>query len=173
MGARPVFAAAPLPRSAARVAIYGLDEQTSGILSDCFHQFGIQTVWVSDLAERLGREKFEGCVLSLDDPGAEALLVGARKSLSNSRIVIYALCSSTQQGLRHSRHGINVLLDHPLTRATALRAISTSHLLVVNELRRYVRIPLVTEVGIQAPDRHLNGVCQELSAGGMSLRVPD
>jgi hypothetical protein len=173
VSAVPQSVTLPLPRSAARVALHGLDEATTGILSDCFHQFGIQTVWVSDLLDRLEREKFEGCVLSLDAENAEELLAGARRSRSNSRIVIYALCSSTPQALRFSRYGVNVLLDRPVTRASALRAVSASHLLVVNELRRYVRLPLATEVTVHAAERHLSGLSQEISAGGMSVRLPE
>jgi hypothetical protein len=162
-----------LPRSAARVALYGMDEASAGILSDCFHQFQIRTVWVSDLLDRLEREKFEGCVLPLDSPEADALLSGARKSRSNSRIVIYALCTDTQQALRYSRYGINVLLDQPVRRASALRAISFSHALLLNELRRYVRLPLATEVSVDAAERHLRGMSHEISAGGMSVCVPE
>ena len=77
---------------------------------------------------------------------------------------------NTQEALRHSSYGINVVLDEPLERQSVLKAVRATHLLVVHELRRYVRIPVVTEISIDTGARSLTAITMEVSAGGMSVR---
>ena len=163
----------PLSKKAvATVALIGLDEAASTILRDCFKQFGIQTTAVGDDAlQRLKREKFEACVLRLQEAGAEAILETARTSSSNRRIVVYGICSSAQEALRYSRYGINAVLADPVERQSALRVVRATHLLVINELRRYVRIPIVTEVLLTVQGRKHAATSLEVSAGGMSLKT--
>ena len=159
-------------KAIATVALIGLDEAASTVLRDCFKQFGIQTIAVGDDAiQRLKREKFEACVLRLNEPGAEAILETARTSSSNRRIVVYGICSSAQEALRFSRFGINAVLADPVERQSALRVVRATHLLVINELRRYVRIPIVTEVMLTVQGRKHAATSLEVSAGGMSLKT--
>lgn len=165
---------ATLSRKAiATVALIGLDEAARTVLRDCFKQFGIQTVAVGeDAVQRLKREKFEACVLRLHEPGAEALLEAARTSSSNRRIVVYGICANAQEALRFSKYGINAILADPVERQSALRVVRATHLLVINELRRYVRIPIFTEVVITQQGRKHAATSMEVSAGGMSLKTP-
>lgn len=159
-------------RAVATVALIGLDEAVSAVLRECFKQFGIRTASVGeDAAQRLKREKFEACVLRLQDPGAEALLEAARNSPSNRRIVVYGICGNAQDALRFSRYGINAVIPDPVERQAALRVVRATHLLVINELRRYVRIPIFTEVVITVQGRKNAATSLEISAGGMSLRT--
>lgn len=158
-------------RKAAHTAIVGLDDATTGVLSACFQQFGIVGVaFPCTERERLLREKFEGCVLRLDD-SAERVLSTLRSSPSNFRAVVYGLASSTAQALRFSRYTINAILDDPLDSRAALRAVRNTHLLVLHEFRRYVRVPLVTAVHVITEDRSISGQSHEISGGGMSLKV--
>ncbi|MGH9492282.1 MAG: PilZ domain-containing protein [Terriglobales bacterium] len=159
-------------KAIATVALIGLDEAASTILRDCFKQFGIQTTTVGeDVIQRLKREKFEACVLRLHEPGTEAILEAARTSSSNRRIVVYGICSNAQEALRFSRYGINAVLADPVERQSALRVVRATHLLVIHELRRYVRIPIVTEVVITVQGRKHAATSMEVSAGGMSLKA--
>ena len=159
-------------KAVATVALIGLDDAASAILRECFRQFGIQTTTVGeDAAKRLHREKFEACVLRLHEPGAEAILEAARTSSSNRRIVVYGICSSAQEALRFSRYGINAIITDPVERQAALRVVRATHLLVINELRRYVRIPIVTEVTLTVQGRKHASTSLEISAGGMSLKT--
>jgi DNA-binding response OmpR family regulator len=164
---------ATLSRKAiASVALIALAPEVSAILRDCFKQFGIQTVTVGeDAIQRLKREKFEACVLRLHEPGAEALLEAARTSSSNRRIVVYGICSNAQEALRFSKYGINAVLADPVERQSALRVVRATHLLVINELRRYVRIPIFTEVVITMKGAKHAATSMEVSAGGMSLKT--
>jgi c-di-GMP-binding flagellar brake protein YcgR len=64
------------------------------------------------------------------------------------------------------------VLDPPVERQTALKVVRATHLLVVHEFRRYVRLPIITEVRITAGQMTLRANSQEISAGGMSVNVP-
>ena len=162
----------PSKKAVATVALIGLDAAASSILKDCFKQFGIETATVGDDAvKRLKREKFEACVLHLNEPGTQAILEAARTSTSNQRIVVYGICKNSQEALRFSRYGINALLTDPVERQSALRSVRATHLLVINELRRYVRIPIVTEVVLTVQGRKHAATSVEVSAGGMSLKT--
>ncbi len=162
---------APVPQKAlARVAIIGLSHAADAILADCFKQFGIQTVSVP-LAEtgRLNREKFDACVLRLNDE-AEGILEAVRKSRSNFRVVIYGVCKTAQEALRFSRYSVNAVLDWPIERQNALKVVRATHLLVVHEFRRYVRVPIVSEVQIKTDTGgETRGSSLEISGGGMSV----
>ncbi len=161
---------ASLPKKVlGRVAVIGLAEPTAAILSECFRQFGIQTVAITgDAAERFRREKFEACALHLDDH-AGPILEAARKSPSNSRIVVYGICNTAQEALKYSRYCVNAVLDAPVERQNALKVVRATHLLVVHEFRRYVRIPIVSEVRIKSDTGEFTGTTVEISGGGMSL----
>jgi hypothetical protein len=158
-------------RIIAKVASIHLDPASNAILTDCFKQFGIQIVPVSDdPVPLLNRQKFEACVLRLYDADAVRFLDGARKSNSNRRMVIYGVARNTQEALQHSAYGINAVLNEPIDRQSVLKVVRSTYLLVVHELRRYVRIPVVTEISVDTGDvKKLAAVAIEVSGGGMSL----
>jgi hypothetical protein len=155
----------------ARVALIGLDENTASVLTDCFHQFRIATTALRiDEVDRLSTEKFDACALRLND-SAESVLEIARNAPANFRMIVYGLASTTAQALRLSHFGINAILDDPIEKRAALRAVRATHLLVVHEFRRYVRIPLVTPVTLTFEGRKLEGQMVEVSGGGISMEV--
>ena len=155
----------------AKVAGVGLDADCIAFLHDCFRQFNVHVVAMNgNPVELFHKQKFEACVLRLYDPDVEEILSTVRGSASNRRMVIYGIARNTQEALRHSSYGINVVLDEPLERQSVLKAVRATHLLVVHELRRYVRIPVVTEVSIDTGARSLTAITMEVSAGGMSVR---
>ncbi len=164
----------PIPPSKkvlARVALIDIKESARNVLSDCFRQFGIETVVMTeDIPDRLQREKFEACVVKLG-PGAEAVMESARTSCSNSRMVIYGLGGSAQEAMRYSKYGINAVFSEPLERPAALKMVRATQMLVLHELRRYVRIPVITEISVVTGDsRRFTATSQEISSGGMSMR---
>lgn len=175
---QPAVAPSPvIPKKVyARVALVNPEESTAIILRDCFRQFGIRMVLTDDDSiQRLQREKFEACVVKLSEPDAESVLEAARGSASNSRIVIYGIAASAQEALKFSKYGVNAILDDPVERQSALKVVRATHLLVLHELRRYVRLPMITEVEITA---NVNGdkdkfhaTSHEISAGGMSIKT--
>jgi hypothetical protein len=167
-------ALAPAPttkKAAARAALVDLKESSRFLLTECFRQFGIETVVASaNASERLRQEKFEACVLNLG-PGAEEVMEAARTSPSNSRLVLYGLGGSAQQAMRYSKYGINAMFQEPLERPAALKLVRATHMLVLHEFRRYARVPIMTEVTVVSHDGHrLSASSIDLSSGGMSLK---
>ena len=161
----------PSKKASARVALVGLKEPARMILSDCFRQFGVETVvMTANVPERLKKEKFEACVLKLG-PDAEAAMESARTSASNSRMVIYGVGGSAQEAMRYSKYGINAVFHEPLERQAALKLVRATQMLVLHEFRRYVRIPVITEISIVTADsRRFTATSQEISSGGMSMK---
>ena len=163
--------ASPTRKAAARTAFVDLKDSARTLLAECFRQFGIETVVMSaNAAERMHKEKFEACVLNLAD-GAENVMEAARTSPSNSRCVIYGLGGNAQEAMRYSKYGINAMFHSPLERPAALKLVRATHMLVLHEFRRYVRVPLMTEVSIVSADgRRFSTTSLEMSSGGMSLK---
>jgi hypothetical protein len=165
------LAPTPTKKGTARVALVDLKESSRALLTECFRQFGIETVLVSSNAtERLRQEKFEACVVHLA-PGADSVMEAARTSPSNSRLVLYGLGGNAQEAMRYSKYGINAMFQEPLERPAALKLVRATHMLVLHEFRRYARIPIMTEVTVVSPDGHrLSASSLDVSSGGMSLK---
>ena len=158
-------------KNTARAALIDIADPARTILSDCFRQFGVETVLISeDASERLKKEKFDACVVRLE-PAAESIMEAARRSASNSRMVIYGLGGDAQDCMRFSRFGINAIFHEPVERPAALKLVRATQMLVVHEFRRYVRVPVITDVSINTADnRRFTASSKEISSGGMSLK---
>src|SRR5882724_2279000 len=155
----------------ARITSIHIDPACNTFLNDCFRQFGITVVPADgDPILLLNRQKFEACVLRLYDPEADRILKAARNSPSNRRMVIYGIARNTQEALRFSSFGINAILDEPLDRQSVLKVVRATHLLVIHELRRYVRVPVVAQAEIEMGAKTAAATTVEVSSGGMSLR---
>ncbi len=161
----------PSKKFSARAALVDLQESSRGLLTECFRQFGIDTVPVSgEKSERLATEKFEACVIRVGSHAAP-VLEKARKSASNSRMVIYGLGGSIKDAMKLSPYGINAIFNEPLERPAALKLVRATQMLVLHEFRRYVRIPVITEVSVAGDKNHsLSASSIEVSSGGMSLK---
>ena len=167
-------AVAPLPahrKSSARVALFDLPEASAQLVSECFRQIGIDTVPIArEHAARLHREKFEACVLLLGEE-AGSIIELARSSASNSRIIIYGLGGTAQDAMRYSKMCLNAVFHEPLERSAAMKLVRSTRMLVLHEFRRYVRVPVMTEVGIVMNNGgRMIATSQEISSGGMSLK---
>ena len=169
-GTAPAFTSST-KKASARAALVDLKESSRALLTECFRQFGIETVLVSSsAAERLRQEKFEACVISLGS-GAEALMDAARTSPSNSRIVLYGLGGNAQEAMRYSKFGINAMFQEPLERPATFKLVRATHMLVLHEFRRYARVPIMTEVTVVSSDnQRITASSLEISSGGMSLK---
>jgi hypothetical protein len=165
---------APLPvhrKSTARVALFDLPDASAQLINECFRQYGIETVPIPrEHADRLRREKFEACVLPLGET-AGSIIELARASTSNSRIIIFGLGGSAQDAMRYSKLCLNAVFHEPLERSAAMKLVRSTRMLVLHEFRRYVRVPVMTEVGIVMNDGgRITATSQEISSGGMSLK---
>jgi PilZ domain len=158
-------------KSAARVALFDLPAASANLVTECFRQYGIETVVIArEHVDRLQHEKFEACVLPLGE-NAGSIIELARSSASNSRIIIYGMGGSAQDAMRYSKLCLNAVFHEPLERQAAMKLVRSTRMLVLHEFRRYVRIPVMTEVGIVLADGgRLSATSQEISIGGMSLK---
>jgi len=158
----------------ARAALVDLQESSRSLLTECFRQFGIDTVpMTAEKSDRLATEKFEACVIRVGSH-AEPVLESARKSASNSRMVIYGLGGTMKDAMKLSPYGINAVFNEPLERPAALKLVRATQMLVLHEFRRYVRIPVITEVSVVTEkNQPVSASSLELSSGGMSLKSSD
>jgi hypothetical protein len=152
---------APIPspkKAAARVALIDIPQPTRTILAECFRQFGVESVLLTEnVAGRLAKEKFEACVLRLN--------------LQAGPMVIYGLGGSTQEAMKFSKYGINAVFNEPVERPATLKLVRATQMLVLHEFHRYVRIPVITEISLITNDgRRFTATSQEISAGGMSMK---
>src|SRR5262245_47311647 len=158
---------------AARTASIHIDPACNAFLHDCFKTYGIHIVSLGgDPVVQLQRQKFEACLLRLYDPDAEKILEAARSSSSNRRMVIYGIARNTKEALRYSNYGINAVLDEPLDRPSVMKVVRSTHLLVINELRRYARIPMVSRAIIETSAGSFPVMTVEISSGGLSVCSP-
>lgn len=156
-----------------RVALVNLSAKESEILKECFKSFHIQTkILGGAVADRIAKEKFDGCALHLDGD-AEEILKAARQSKSNRGIVIYGIAPDILTAMRFSKYGINAVLNEPLERSGVLRAVRSTYLLALHEFRRYVRIPVAVRVDLKVHGKIVSALSQEVSSGGMSLESTD
>ncbi len=163
-------AASVLKKVAARSALVNVDPATTTVLRDCFRQFGIDAHTVPpDHPHRLQREKVDALVLGINDQ-ALPILEAVRNSASNKRAVLFGICDNLADANVYSRFGMNVLLQRPIDRQSALRAVRTTHLLIIHEFRRYARIPIIARFDALSGARHITGNTVEISGGGMSIR---
>jgi hypothetical protein len=174
IGTSPALPSAPAPvlrKVNAQVALYNLPQSTASMLSECFRQFGIETVPISDAdQDRLHKQKFDACVLPMGESVGH-IIERARSSASNSRLVIYGVGGNAQDALRYSKHCINAFFHEPLEKSATLKLLRSTRPLVLHEFRRYARIPVVAEVSVLVADNSRVVVTtQEISAGGMSVK---
>jgi hypothetical protein len=164
----------PRKKATAHVALVDVKESSRFLLTECFRQFGIESIVTSAAsAERLRQEKFEACVVNLV-PASEKVMEAARSSPSNSRLVLYGLGGSAHDAMRFSKYGINAMFQEPLERPAAMKLVRATHTLVLHEYRRYARIPIMTEVTVVSSDGHrLSASSIEVSSGGMSLKTSE
>jgi Tfp pilus assembly protein PilZ len=161
-------------KSSARVALVDIKEPARALLVDCFKQFGIEAlVLTGSLSERLKKEKLEACVVQLT-PEAVPVMESVRTSPSNNRMVIYGLGGSAQEAMKFSKYGVNAVFLEPLERQAALKLVRATQMLVLHEFRRYIRIPIITEIAMVSSDnRRFTAISKEISTGGMSVKSPE
>lgn len=161
-------------KASARVALIDIKEPERALLADCFKQFGIEAVVLTgNIQERLRREKIEACVVQLA-PEAVPVMESVRSSPSNNRMVLYGLGGSAQEAMKFSKYGVNAVFHEPLERQAALKLVRATQMLVLHEFRRYVRIPIITEIAmVSANNRRFTATSKEISTGGMSVKSPE
>lgn len=164
----PLRPSKPTPR----VALVRLDAATCDILQKAFQECGIQTTRLAeDFTTPLLKSKFEGCVVRLDEHASDVLDV-VRSSPSNRRMILYGILTEGIDVRIFSKYGINAVLEPSLLRSDVLNVVRSTCALLLNELRRYVRLPLVISASVEGRSGKLSGSSREISGGGISVQLP-
>ena len=163
----------PKNKPVPKVALINVERQSAEVLRAAFQQFKIDShVITADPTEAMHKKKYEGCVVRLDD-NALPVLEAVRSSARNRQITIMGVCDNHEEIFRYSKFGINAVLKLPLDRQDTVKAVRATHLLILHELRRYVRLPIVLEVAMETTTgTKVAGMTRDISYGGMSVKVP-
>ena len=153
-------------KPSAKIAMLGLDHASATVLSDCFRQFGVEANVVVSADSSAIAGAYSACVIPLDAK-AEPVLRELRRSTHG--IVLYGVCSSVGDALPFAKYGINAVFHLPIREREAMQVVRSTHLLLMKELRRYVRVPLVCPLTLETGTQVLQGNTMEISAGGMLL----
>lgn len=159
-------ASASRVKASARIALLGVDAASASVLSDCFSQFGVENVALPLTSAANISADYSACVVPLT-PESEPLLGELRRV--NHSIVIYGICGSIREALPYAKWGVNAVFYSPIAQRDALQVVRATHLLLLKELRRYVRVPLVCRVTLETGTQVLEASSVEISAGGMLL----
>jgi hypothetical protein len=153
-------------KPATRIALFGVDAASAAVLSDCFGQFGVETRVLPAVPPAGFAADYSAAVVPLNAQG-EATLREVRKA--SHSLVVYGICGSIREALPYSKWGVNAVFYSPLVQREALQIVRSTHLLLMKELRRYVRVPLVCPVMLETGTQKLEASSMEISAGGMML----
>lgn len=150
------------------VALLGLDPESEEIFRAAFQQFGIRSETLDgDPRPALTSRHFDGCVLRLHADSI-GLIEALRTSKLNRNTAIVGIADSDT--LPVAKLGLNAIIKSPVQRPDVVRAVQGTHLLILHELRRYVRVPIVLEVSMDIGGgvRHA-GLTRDISYGGLSI----
>ncbi|MGH9523576.1 MAG: PilZ domain-containing protein [Terriglobales bacterium] len=153
-------------KPSAKIAMLGLDSASAAVLSECFRQFGVEASVVNASEAPKITSAYNACVVPLEAK-SEHLLRDLRRATHG--IVIYGVCATVSDALPFAKYGINAVFQMPVREREAMQVVRSTHLLLMKELRRYVRVPLVCPLTIETGTQVLHGSTLEISAGGMLL----
>lgn len=160
------------PRYTATVAVINVAGGLVELLQQCFRQYRIDAQAASPSLEQVRTVAFDACAIRLDS-AAIPYLKALRGSELNRRCLVYGF-GSTEEALHLSEYGVNCLFEGEVSADAIAREVENTYLLLVRQLRRYVRLPLITEVKVAMPSRGtLSGLTREVSAGGLSVYAVD
>ncbi len=160
------------PRYTANLAVANVPEGGVSLLQQCFRQYRIDAQAVTPSLEQLKTVAFDACAIRLD-AAAAPFLKALRGTEVNRRCLVYGF-GSAEEAVRLSQYGVNCLFEGAVSAETIAREVENTYLLLIRQLRRYVRLPLITEVKVATPNRgNFSGLTREVSAGGLSVHAVD
>ena len=152
----------------ATLAVIHAPAAAVNLLRQCFRQYRIDAQPVTPSVEQVKTAAFDACAIRLDNE-AGPYLEALRGTQLNRRCLVYGF-GSTDEALRFSQYGVNCLFEGTASADAIAREVENTYLLLIRQLRRYVRLPLVTAVKVVTAERGtLAGLTREVSAGGLSV----
>lgn len=155
------------------VALIGLSPENARSVSQALHQLSITaTVLNGQIQQVLDDDRnFQACVVRLD-PHSQPLLDAVRRYCRARHVAVLGICDAAADDGAFSQLGLNALLREPLRPQEIINAFRSLQPLMLRELRRYLRIPVVTEATLILTDgSSFSGLTRDISYGGLSLRT--
>lgn len=147
-----------------------LERGSLSAFENCFRRFKLKVkVCYITADQKLDKTRFDGCVLRIDDRAPE-ILARVRSSALNRSSLAYGI-GNTEAASKVAHLGLNAMVPS-LEESEVLKAAEVTYLLLVRKLRRFVRVPIVTQVQIETPAQSITGLTRDIGAGGMALQIP-
>jgi len=154
------------------------DAESRDLMTEVFTSLKAEVCALDDSQEaatRLGREKFDGIFLDLNLPklGGLQLMQWIRESSWNKSTPIVIVTGTDQHDTMHQSFltGATFFVYKPVDRQKLTRLFRTVRGPIVENRRRFVRVPLQTEVTCKVGPRTLRGRSWDISHGGMQVEV--
>jgi CheY-like chemotaxis protein len=126
-------------------------------------------------AELLNKEKFDGAFLDWDTPelNGEQLTKLIRHSKSNAKIPIAMITehTDTKSIAQGFQMGVTFFLSKPIGQKELGRLLNASRGAMLEERRRYARVPLAVPVHCIWGDKKITAKTIDISAGGLLLAL--
>jgi DNA-binding response OmpR family regulator len=159
---------------ALKILIVDDDFQTLELLREVLSSMGADVRCIDspiralDLAQR---EKFDGVIVDVMMPemdGAQ-LTTEIRKTALNRQTTIVGVSGSDDQKTMQSMMsaGATFFLHKPFDRANLMRRLNSTRGSMMQEQRRFVRVPIHTEVTGTAGNLSIRGTARDISEGGI------
>src|SRR5579864_2022449 len=131
------------------VALIGLSPETTRSVSQALNQLSITATVLNGQVQQVLDEdqNFQACVVRLD-PHSRPLLDAVRHYCRARHVAVLGICDAAADAGMFSELGLNALLREPLRPQEIINAFRSLQPLMLRELRRYLRIPVVTEVTV-------------------------
>jgi CheY-like chemotaxis protein len=167
------------PNMAVNMALTSLlvcsDAQAVQVLSRILQDLGITVESCGDLRmarARIDDRHFDALLVDCqDEPAAIELIVQARKTPTNQKIVAIAMVSERNEVRGIFAKGANFMLYKPISRERAAHSMRAACSLMQSERRTRPRLPVQAETSIaHAGKEDVPAALVDLSEGGIALR---
>jgi len=121
--------------------------------------------------EILRTERFDAIIIDCDDlKGAQGVLEGLRKSVSNRNSATFAIVNGSTTTQQAFKMGANFVLQKPISALNAKRCFSAAVNFMMRERRRYFRHPVEMPATLSFGEgQKMKVTVTNLSEGGMAI----
>jgi hypothetical protein len=153
----------------ANVAAIGIELSDLAQLQSAWSKFGVEVHLIAYEGIRSLRGPHINAFIVRLDPGVKPILQTIRAMDEFHNSLIYAVGTDADiQGMAEFEIGV---LMPDLSEDSAVEAIQNTYQLLMNQMRRYARIPMVIPVKVTAGAFTISAVSRNISAGGIRLSV--
>src|SRR4051812_36094450 len=154
---------------AATIAAVGIETSELDVLVASWKMFGVGVSIIPYEGLRSLKDKTVNAFIARLDAGVKPVLEAIRAVEKYHNALIYGVGSDTDI-LSLAEFEISVLMPD-LKEESVIEAIQNTHQLLLNQMRRHARIPMVVPVKVTAGAFTLQAVSRNISAGGMRVSL--